>query len=90
MAVASIVAQLFPCYNANVLFLTYTRFPTPTTGAGASDRFGIWKVLKVVMTLAISVMLWVLAARLEGVVSMVAATAIELAVHLAIAVGSRV
>jgi hypothetical protein len=42
------------------------------------------------MTVTISVALWALAAELEGVVPMVAATALELAVHFAIAVGSRV
>jgi hypothetical protein len=79
------------CYNALTSVLACTRFPTPHKGkAGATDRRGNLYNLKTLVPLLLSVLLFVFAAWQKGVGDMASDVAIEFAVHLAIAVGSRV
>ncbi len=71
--------------------LFWTRFPTPFgEGAGATDRCGKLTIRRHLLELVLVVFLLAFASVLEGVVPMMTAVAIELAVHLAITVGSRV
>ena len=79
------------CYNAPTPVLLCTRFPTPRKGkAGATDRRGNLYNLKTLVNLFLSLLLLVFAAWQKGVGDMVGNVAIEFAVHLTIAVGSRV
>jgi hypothetical protein len=73
------------------LVLLCTRFPTyPMRGAGANDRCRDLYNLGVSLSLLLAILLLAFASWQEGVWAMMSAVAIELAVHLVIAVGSRV
>jgi len=77
-------------YNHSTVLLS-TRFPTPhERGAGATDRRGNLSNLKTLLTILLTMLLFAFAAWQEGVVPMATAIAIEMAVHFAITVGSRV
>ncbi len=67
-----------------------TRFPTPLKGAGATDHCSDSSLVKTIAMIVATIMLCVLAVAVEGVMSMLAAIAVNLAAHFAIVVGSRV
>jgi len=77
-------------YNILGSVLLCTRFPTPSKGAGATDRHSKLDNLKTLVTLVVTLLLFVLAAWKGGVMNVVCATAIEFGVYFAIKVGSRV
>lgn len=70
--------------------LLCTRFPTPYKGAGATDRDSTLNNLGTLARLFVSLLLFSLAASKGGVMNLMCAIAVELGVHFAIAVGSRV
>ena len=67
-----------------------TRFPTPVKGAGATDHYSDSSLVRTIAMIVATTMLCVLAVVVEGVPSMLAAIAVNLAAHFAIVVGSRV
>ncbi|HYT45736.1 MAG TPA: hypothetical protein VEP90_25650 [Methylomirabilota bacterium] len=67
-----------------------TRLPTPIKGAGATDHCSDSSLVKTIAMIVATIMLCVLAVAVEGVMSMLAAIAVNLAAHFAIVVGSRV
>ena len=62
----------------------------PTKGAGATDRHSKLNNLKPLATLFVTLLLFTFAAWKGGVMNLMCAVAVELGVHLAIKVGSRV
>jgi hypothetical protein len=77
-------------YNIADPVLLCTRFPIPIGGAGATDRHGKLNNLKPLATLLVTILLFIFAAWKGGVMNLMCAAAVELGVHLAIKVGSRV
>lgn len=67
--------------------LLCTRFPTPSKGAGATDRHARLNNLG---TLLAILLLFALAAWKGGAMNLMCTVAIELGVHFVIRVGSRV
>ena len=77
-------------YNDGAVLFS-TRFPTPQKrGAGAADRYDNLSNRKTLLIILLATLLFAFAAWQEGVVPMATAIAIEMAVHFAITVGSRV
>lgn len=71
--------------------LLWTRLPTPLRrGAGATDCRGKPCIWRLVLDFGTNVLLLAVAVHMEGVVTMLSTVVIEIAVHQAITVGSRV
>ena len=62
----------------------------PSKGAGATDHCEHLSPVKAIAMIVITIALCVLAATIGGSASMIAAFAVNLAVHFAIVVGNRV
>jgi len=62
----------------------------PSKGAGATDHCEPWSSVKAIAIIVTIIALCVLAATIGGSASMIAAFAVNLAVHFALVVGNRV
>ena len=84
-----LIAELW--YHLAGSVLLCPRFPTlPKRSAGATDRHGEINNRRSLLVLVLTVLLFTFAAWQEGVAAMLSTVAVELAVHFAIVVGSRV